>query len=167
MPRQRSNLVSVYVLRGGTSSPQILLLQRAAGHAFAGDWQGVHGHIEERAGEAAWQAAERELQEETGLRALAWHRLDTIEQFYNAENDTIYLVPAFVALVPSGAAVRLSDEHQAFEWLSLEVAAQRSRWETQRRSFQLIAQAAQDWPALGVGLVELNMAAVGDARRDG
>ena len=167
MPRQRSNLVSVYVLRGGTSSPKILLLQRAAGHVFSGDWQGVHGHIEERAGEAAWKAAERELEEETGLQALAWHRLDTIEQFYNAENDTIYLVPAFVALVHSEAAVRLSDEHQAFEWLSLEAAERRSRWEAQRRSFRLIAQAAEDWPALGVGLLELDMAAVADARRDG
>ena len=101
MARVRANLISVYVVRPAGSGVELLLLQRPDDYRFPGDWQAVHGHIEE--GEPAWRAAERELAEETGLDAARWWRLSPLESFYNPENDSVYLVPTFlVEVVPVG-----------------------------------------------------------------
>ena len=105
MPRLQSNLISVYVVRrappGAATPIELLMLQRPVDYAVPGDWQAVHGHIEP--GEVAWRAALREQQEETGLPVLNWYRLAEIESFFNPVNDVIYLVPAFVAVVPRDA----------------------------------------------------------------
>ncbi|MYC00375.1 MAG: NUDIX domain-containing protein, partial [Chloroflexi bacterium] len=61
MPRLRSNIVAVYVVRPAEGGVELLMLQRPDGHRFAGAWQTVGGHIEEKRGETAWQAALREL----------------------------------------------------------------------------------------------------------
>lgn len=111
MPRLRSNIVAVYIARPVPDGVELLMLQRPDGHRFAGAWQTVGGHIEEKRGETAWQAALRELDEETGLEVERWFRIDRPETFYNPENDTIYLVPAFAALVATGAEPTISDEH--------------------------------------------------------
>ena len=67
MPGQipiRCTMVSVLAIRGDDTETRVLLLRRAGNH-LRGIWSYVAGHIE--AGETAWQAARRELSEETGL----------------------------------------------------------------------------------------------------
>ena len=64
MPQVRSEAVGVMVLREGGAEPETLMVRRAGG-VFAESWNLVTGRIE--LGEAAWQAAVRELYEETGL----------------------------------------------------------------------------------------------------
>ena len=64
-------------------------------------------------GRRAWQAAARELCEETGLPALRWFRCLHLETFYNPENDTVYFVPVFVVETTPDAPCHLSAEHQA------------------------------------------------------
>ena len=152
MPRLRSNIVAVYVVRTSAAGIELLMLQRPTGHRFAGAWQTVGGHIEERAGETAWQAAIRELREETGLEARRWFRLDRPETFYNPDNDTIYFVPAFAALVPSDAQVTLSDEHQAFRWQTPDAAAASVEWAAMRDSLLLVADALADPARPGLGV---------------
>ena len=44
------------------------------------------------------------------------------------------MIPAFAALVPAGAAVRLSDEHDRAEWLPPDEARQRLAWPRSRRA---------------------------------
>ena len=141
MPRLRSNLVVVYVVRRAAAGIEVLLLQRPAGHRFAGDWQTVGGHIEHREGETAWQAAIRELGEETGYQPERWMYADRPEQWYNPENDTIYFVPAFVALVDGATPPTLSDEHQAWRWVAPGEAAEIVTWRTMRESLALVEQA--------------------------
>ena len=155
MPRLRSNLVAVYIARpceaGGI---ELLLLQRPPGHRFAGAWQVVGGHIEEKRGETAWEAALRELDEETGLSVERWFRLDRPETFYNPENDTIYFVPAFAALTAAGAEPRLSDEHQAWRWASPSEAAGAVDWQAMRDSLALVGEALADLARPGLGVTE-------------
>lgn len=158
MSRLKSNLVSVYLLRegdGGGSGLQVLLLQRPPEHLFPGDWQGVHGHIE--AGETAWQAALRELREETAVEPQCWYRLVRVGSFYVPENDTIYLVPSFLAVAPPAAAFRLSSEHQAGLWCPLGEARDRFSWVTQRDALEDIIAATRCWPRTGPELTPMDV----------
>lgn len=158
MPRQRADLISVYIIRAAAHGLELLTLQRSDRARFPGDWQVVHGHIEP--GEAAWQAAARELAEETALPVRRWFRLFLVETFYNPENDTIYSVPAFLAEVAPDAVCRLSDEHRACQWRRLDDARTVFRWETQRQSIAALKLATASWPQPGAGLMTLDLDAL-------
>lgn len=161
MPRLRTNLVAVYIARPAEDGQiELLLLQRPPGHRFAGAWQTVGGHIEEKQGETAWQAAVRELDEETGLAVERWFRIDRPETFYNPENDTIYFVPAFAALTAAGVEPRLSDEHQAWRWAEPDQAAASVDWQAMRDSLLLVGEALADPERPGLGITEFDPAAL-------
>ena len=156
MPRLRSNIIAVYIVRPGKDGIELLMLQRPEGHRFAGAWQTVGGHIEEKRGETAWQAALRELDEETGLDVERWFRIDRPETFYNPENDTIYLVPAFAALVAANAEPTLSDEHQAWRWQTVEGAAASVDWAAMRDSILMVGEALANPENPGLGVMEFD-----------
>ena len=116
----RCEMVAVLALRGSRVATEVLLLQRASDY-LRGAWSYVAGHIE--SGETAWQAARRELLEETGLVPVTLHATSFCEQFYDASHDCIAVVPAFVARIAADARVRLNGEHSAHRWLPLQDAA--------------------------------------------
>ncbi len=147
MSELRVEIVDVYVLRFDpavekamlgpvkpkpTGGPAVLALRRAEGLRSPGTWESVHGHIlpEERPVDAAL----RELREETGLEASRLYNLSRVEAFYLHRRDLVALIPAFCAIVPAGAAVRLSEEHDRSEWLQPEEAARRFFWPRERRA---------------------------------
>ena len=75
----------------------------------------------------------RELREEAGLAAERLYNLSRVESFYRHTTNEVVLVPAFAAFVARGAAVRLSVEHDAFEWLPPGAARERMSWPRIRR----------------------------------
>ena len=158
MSRVKASLISVYLLREAPAGLEVLLLQRGDAHRFPGDWQGVHGHIEP--GEPAWQAALRELDEETGIDPSDWFRLIRVASFYEPATDAVYLVPGFVALAAPGAVVRLSAEHQAAAWRPLPEARGVFRWATQRDDLDAIIAATRCWPRTGPELERMDIAAL-------
>ncbi|MEO7477504.1 MAG: NUDIX domain-containing protein, partial [Gemmatimonadales bacterium] len=111
----RVSLVDLYVLRGAGLALECLVLRRAPGGRCPGSWEAVHGHIE--SGETPAEAARRELDEETGLRADRLYNLSRVETFYQHGLDEVALVPVFAAWVPPDATVRTGVEHDRFEWL--------------------------------------------------
>ena len=115
----RCSMVSIVVVKGAGADTRVLLLQRASEY-LRGVWSYVAGHIEPN--ETGSQAARRELAEETGLVPQALYATSFCEQFYDAGNDCVMVVPAFVARVDNDCAVRLNGEHSALRWLTFDAA---------------------------------------------
>jgi dATP pyrophosphohydrolase len=134
MTSVRVSLVDVYVLRRAGEGLRCLVLRRAAGGRCPGSWETVHGHIEE--GERPWQAATRELEEETGLVPERLYNLSRVEAFYQHRKDEVALVPVFIAFVRPEVTVRLGPEHDAHEWLSPVEASDRFAWPRERRALE-------------------------------
>jgi 8-oxo-dGTP pyrophosphatase MutT (NUDIX family) len=124
--------VDVYVVRETSTGLECLVLRRSPGGRCTGAWEAVHGSIE--ADETPVEAARRELSEETGLATRRWYNLSRVEAFYRHRADEVALIPAFVAVVPSDATVRLSREHDRSEWLPIGRAVERFAWPRERRA---------------------------------
>lgn len=135
----RCTMVSIIALRGSGADARMLALCRA-NHYLEGVWSYVAGHIE--AGETGWQAALRELREETGLAPLALYATSFCEQVYFARDDCIELVPAFVARIADDAVVHLNSEHSACRWVSLDEARALFPFGSQR---DLLAQVEREF----------------------
>jgi 8-oxo-dGTP pyrophosphatase MutT (NUDIX family) len=131
MPTARIAYVDVLVFRGAGDLLQVLCLRRSAEGRSPGSWEAVHGHIDE--GETAVATAVRELWEEAGLRAERLYNLSRVESFYRHSTNEVVLVPVFAAFVSLDAEVRLSPEHDAFEWVPPGAARVRMSWPRIRR----------------------------------
>lgn len=126
----RPDLAACWVFRMTPSAGlEILLIRRAPGHMYPGLWQCVTGKIEP--GERIVDAALREFSEETGLgpdELEAFLETDIVNTFHEASLDALLVEAVFAARVRADAEVRLSHEHDAFEWLDPEAARARVTW---------------------------------------
>lgn len=120
----QAHCISVHVIY----QQKFLLLRRTADY-LRGTWQMVTGGIDE--GEKAYEAALREVKEETGLVPRYLYTADAVETFYMKVLDKIAFVPTFVAFVDQ-TEVRLT-EHDLYEWLSFEQARERLIFSEQKR----------------------------------
>ena len=125
----RAFLTSLVAVRSNGARHEVLLLKRT--QSLVGEWCQVPGSIEE--GETAWQAALRELDEETGLRPSTLYSADICEQFYEADRDAITIAPVFVAFIESAATVVLNHEHSEYRWVGFDEAIEMVAFGGQRR----------------------------------
>lgn len=134
MPRMRVDMVVCYVVRDVGGEAQALQVRRPQGDPLEGVWSSVYGKVE--AGETAVQAAARELREETGLTPSRLYRLGRVRPFYTEADDTVWLPPAFAAVVDPEADVRLNEEHDAYRWIALSDAGRLFVWASDRESLE-------------------------------
>ncbi len=127
----RVTYVDVLVLRGAGPTLEILCLRRGPQGRSPGSWEAVHGHIDP--GESAVATARRELLEEAGAEAERLYNLSRVESFYRHTTDEVALIPVFAAFLRADAEVRISPEHDEFQWLSPEQARARMTWPRVRR----------------------------------
>jgi dATP pyrophosphohydrolase len=132
----RVAFVDTYVLRNGPAGLEVLTLRRGSKGRNRGSWEIVHGTIEPN--EKPVDASQREMWEETGLSPARFYNLSRVESFYRHTVDEVGFIPIFVAFVEQGE-VTLSDEHDAYEWLSLPAAQNRVSWPRERRGLEDIA----------------------------
>ena len=135
MTKMKVRVVDAYVYRKTIEGIEFLILKRAKTKIYEHLWQGVAGKIEE--GEKAWEAAIRELTDETSLRPLKVFIADHVSSFYEKHGDRLNLVPVFGIEVDSQEVV-LSKEHCDFKWVKLDVALSHLVCNGQKRGMQVV-----------------------------
>jgi dihydroneopterin triphosphate diphosphatase len=136
VPEIAVRVVDVYPYRLVAGAAEFLLLRRAPGRIYAGQWRMVGGKI--GPGEPAWKAAVREIQEEAGLKPVLFWALPSVNAFYEWDADRVNMAPAFAAQLDSDPVP--DDEHDAFRWLAPAEAASLLMWPEQRRLLMLAAE---------------------------
>jgi len=144
--RVRYDMVQCFVCRRIGEAFEFLQLRRTQGGLMGGTWQSIYGGIKEQ--EKAYDAAVRELGEETGLVPVEFYQLDTVNTFYLASDDSIWNVPVFCAIVAPDAPLRLNDEHDLYRWISRDEFARSLMWPGERlAAAELYREVLDDGPA--------------------
>ncbi len=130
-----ARVVDAYVFRRTESGLKYLLMKRAETKLYEHLWQGVAGKIEP--GEEAWEAAIRELKEETGFDPVRIFVADHVSRFYEKHGDRINLVPVFGMEVDS-EDVTLSEEHCEYRWTDFATAKQTLVWNGQKEGITAV-----------------------------
>ena len=134
MPQLLSNVIDVYPYRRSNVGREYLLLRRSADTVYAGEWRMVGGKIHDR--EKAWEAARRELEEETRCAPIRLWAVPSANVFYEWQTDTVRIIPAFAAEI-DGEPV-LNHEHDVFRWFDFEGACTHLKWPEQRRLLGIV-----------------------------
>ena len=135
MVKMETRVIDAYVYRKTSEGIKYLILKRAKTKIYEHLWQGVAGKIEK--GEKAWEAAIRELKEETNLTPVMMFIADHISSFYEKHGDRINFVPVFGVEVDSGD-VLISNEHCEFKWVEFETALSHLVWNGQKKGINAI-----------------------------
>ncbi len=120
MPDFTANTVQVHIASGYLSSGGFrhLVLKRSEScEVYPGLWQVVTGRIEHN--ETALQCAVREAVEETGLEIMKLWTVPYLTSFFDARRNKVNFSAVFGILTDINQQVVISDEHSAYEWLSL------------------------------------------------
>ena len=128
-------VVDCYVFRQTDDDLSFLLLKRNKDKLYEHLWQGVAGKIE--GDETAFEAAIRELKEETSLEPVRMFVADHVSRFYESHQDRINLVPVFGIEVDS-SEVKLSKEHVDYKWVDIYEALDTLVWRGQKESIQTV-----------------------------
>jgi len=138
MPEIKSRFIECYIYVSTPIGIKYLLLKRHNDNKiYSGIWQIVTGRIEKN--EKAYDAALRELKEETGLKVLKFFVIPKITPFYTHENDTINLIPLFLAEVFYDE-VKISNEHSEYLWCDVKDAIKKVYWHSQKENLKMISE---------------------------
>lgn len=133
-----SNMIEAHIFRETETDLEFLLLKRAQKEIYPGLWQMVTGKVEDE--ETAYQAALREIKEETGLKPEKLWVVPNVNTFYSHEINAISLLPVFAAKVSGNEIITICDEHSDSCWYNPEKAKSLLAWEGQRHSVDLISR---------------------------
>ncbi len=136
----RPDLVACWLFRIGSDGVlEILLIRRAPDRLYPGLWQCVTGKLE--AGERIIDGALREVAEETGLGPQDLEEVmdtDIVNWFHAGDLDALLCEAVFAARVRPDAEVVLSNEHDAYRWLSAEAARDLVTWPAYQRAIETV-----------------------------
>ncbi|MBN8192964.1 NUDIX domain-containing protein [Bacillus sp. NTK074B] len=111
--------IAVILLKKVEGEYRVLLMKRAES-VLKDVWCYIGGGIEE--GEKAWEAAYREVKEETGIINLSLYSANTFDRIYSIEGNYIYIAPVFVGFVAADQEININEEHSDFRWLTFQEA---------------------------------------------
>lgn len=132
------SLIEAHIFRTVDNELEFLLLKRADYEKYPGLWQMVTGSVNDN--EKAFEAALREIKEETGLIPLKLWVVPNVNSYYSPEKDTVIMIPVFAAMVKESSKVIISSEHSDYKWVKKEEAKELLAWNGQRKSVDTIFQ---------------------------
>ena len=130
--------------RDTPGGPAFLLLD------YGKHWDYAKGHLEE--GETAWQAAVRELREETGIRQVdrvTRFQRDMHYVFYSPRKGRIHKTVTYFLGRTRTEEVKISDEHTGHAWMTYDDAMERLTYENARELLRAAHDALQNHPRCG------------------
>lgn len=128
-------LIDLYPYKITDGEAEFLLFRRAKGKIYEGQWRMIGGKLEK--GETFWQAALRELKEETKLQPKSFWTIPSVNQFYEHSTDKILTIPAFAAEIHPEDSIQLDDEHKSYRWIKSKEASIYIQWPEQIRLIEL------------------------------
>lgn len=128
-------LIDLYPYKVTNGEVEFLLFRRAKGKIYEDQWRMIGGKLEK--GETFWQAALRELKEETKLQPKSFWTIPSVNQFYEHSTDKILTIPAFAAEIHSEDPIQLDDEHKSYRWIQSQEASTYIQWPEQIRLIEL------------------------------
>jgi dihydroneopterin triphosphate diphosphatase len=131
----KSFCIAAYICRIVNGEARFLIIKRQTSY-LPNLWQMVSGRIEK--GEKAWEAALREIKEETGLVPDRLYSANDVEVFYEVSQNCINIIPVFIAFIDSEQPVTLSWEHSEFKWVSAEESAAFMSFEQQVKTMHML-----------------------------
>jgi dATP pyrophosphohydrolase len=131
----KSFTIAAYICRIKKGNAQFLIIKRQTPY-LRNSWQKISGKIEK--GEKAWEAALREIKEETGLIPDRFYSANDVELFYEVGQNCINMVPVFVGFIDSDQEARLSIEHSEYKWVTRTEAAGMLSFEHQTKNMHMI-----------------------------
>jgi dATP pyrophosphohydrolase len=144
----------ILIVRRTPGGDEFLMARRAAGKYMGGTWQLISGGIDPD--EMAWQAAIRELREETELLPTELYRLSTLTRFYRPDVDAICTGVMFCAIVAPDATVQINFENDEHAWIARANVADRLMWPSDKEAFaEVCREILDDGPAKPYLRIEL------------
>jgi dATP pyrophosphohydrolase len=128
-------LIDVYPYLIKNGEPLFLIFKRSSNKIYGNQWRMVGGKVKEE--ESRWEAALRELKEETGLKPQKFWVIPSVNSFYEAKTDMVHSIPAFAAELPEDEEIQLDEEHSDFKWVSVDEIPKHILWPEQRRLMKL------------------------------
>jgi dihydroneopterin triphosphate diphosphatase len=137
--------VNVAVVKKDDDGWKFLLLQRAETESYPGCWGFLTGSKQKD--ETAAQIVKRELKEETGLSAQRIWATEYLVEFYEPEFDQIWVLPLMVAVVESGAEVKIQPENSDFAWIDPLKGKKQVTWKNLVTAIENISNELEVYPA--------------------
>lgn len=146
-------LVDVYAYQKIQNEVKLLVLKRASDVQYANQWRMIGGKV--RPEENFYNAAVRELKEETGLTPDFFWSIPSVNQFYDHYSDRILQIPAFGAEIKNDVSTTLNHEHVCWKWISPEEIDTYIQWPEQKRLMKLLAEIVTTKQVLKEWIIEL------------
>lgn len=145
-------LIDAYLYRMGPNGPEYLALLRASHKIYAGQWRMIGGKVDP--GETFWQAAYREIKEETQLTPSPFWTVPTVNQFYNPKHDVFHKIPVFAGEILENEDPILDDEHTDYRWVRADEIETYFLWPEQQRIVHAIDGILRNGTILPQWLIE-------------
>ncbi len=153
MPTLKTSSVEVVIYRKESGRNVFLLLHCAPQERFAGSWRTAAGRISPN--ETTVAAVLRTVREEVGLAVVNLWSLDYAHTCFDAQSDSINIVPLLLAEVSEGKAT-LSPSYAEARWVMADQADELLRAADQReaihRANESVVQAADHGASLHIAL---------------
>ena len=137
MDKVMVKVVDCHVVYWEGEIPQFLTIKRSKEERYPLIWQCVTGGIDSN--EKAYEAAIRELKEETGLYPVKMWTIDQVNNYYDPKYDKVFLIPIF-GIEVNKKDIELSTEHADYYWGSLEAVQKKMLWNQQKKGVELFHQ---------------------------